>query len=939
MGPIKEKIISVIQKLAGIVLACLMLVVVLPIGLMPDDTAEDKGSFIRISATDELYSSADAKKEGKSIIRRGECAYLKFSLATLSETDIDDIRDVRLRLAFFKGSGTLNNKISVKLLPGSVWQKGNHSVDFEIPFEREVSVIYPQTTGDEDSLSEIDVTEYVRESVKTGKTEIAFRLSSDTQIGTMLATGRYRDSAYRPSLKVMTGEAEDTDAYTLRKAMLAEAVYVSKGRPNRSGSELAKNGDLIVGGDNEAYLKFEVNDNAIFDTVYSARLSLCRSDGGGPAKIEVYTINNNQWTGDGISYMSRPRGEEKFASDCTISGDGRVNIDVTQAVCEARADGIKMITFRVVGATDTAIRLNGGSQTKTQPQLFINATDDKEVECVAEASINALGVNSYDFVTMNLPTAYTSKNGNTAKIRWSETDCDGEILTATHISRNGEITRPRWFEKDAEVVARARIQSGGYSAVREYRVTIPSETPPDYSKYKFDNYIDIGNSELENEHKFESVSTSGVRRRWTSGRIYDYRIPEAGGVMVLNLSCVGESRNYITLKLWEGDDASKQDFLLSPYENRQNDILLMSPSSGTVDDEGFVYATYALPREFTDGKSHITLCLECVAKNGAEQSAGERGIYSVYMTQSPFFSPEQFKTQGENVISEPRFGEGMIQRFIDNLRLIAIPVDVGEAIQETRLSQTNVSVDAKEGMAIISGDDINIAFSADYENKSAVIYEKLKYYDRYCYGCPVAVENDTAVVDYGEYKLVFNKSEEESKPFPYWRTEMSGVYKDAISGKYYTYSEEWQMTDDSAIPEDADILNGRELMLEPQTAVLLIHIADSIYGSDWRVSHINGEGISKLTLGEDEKIKNVTVKAVGGIEEGAEAIEVVMAIYDNGKLLALSRKREFLSESAEIYTIDFSDEELYMKSSRELKIFIFDNKDDKTTLAPKFEIL
>lgn len=939
VSPIKEKIVSVIQKIAVIILACLMLIGILPIGLMPEDDAEKIGNFIRISAAEELYSK-EKRYSGAEKIGKGHCAYLKFSLESIAETNINEVKKVCLRLAFLKGSGSLKNEISVNILPNGIWPRGDSTADFRVPFEKEIAIIYPQTMGAEDSLSEIDITSYVKEYITGGMTEIVFRLRGMMPINAEVATGANSDSAYRPCLKVVIGEAEDTDAYTLRKASVSDAVYVSAKNPDATGRDLSNRSQIAVGGDKEIYLKFDLNENAIFDAVYKARLSLRQVGTANVGVFNISVVNNNQWSGENISHNSRPRGEEIYATAFKAEGSGRINIDVTQAVCEARVRGIKSIAFRIASEDGNATFFGKGD-IKNEPELFIDASDDKNIECAANAAINALGVNSYEFVTMDLPNSYTSEGGEDAKIRWTEYD-EGGKETDTHISSTGEVTRPRWFEANATVDVCAKIQSGDYVTERQYRVIIPAETAPNFDNYSFENYIDIGNIRSEEAQKFDSVKVGSVKRRWASGRVFTYRVPEADGVMLLNLACVPQSDNYITLKLWEGDEELYRNFKLSLCGSPENSIVLAAPDVTETANSGFVYATYPLPREFTQGKNFVSLRLECEKpqQNIGDELPEARGIYAVYMTQDPFFEPKLFAKQGEKIISEASFGEEIIRKFIDNLKKINIPQSTNEetATTESASDVGKVSFESSTGIAVVTGDDLNIAFLADNEKQTAVVYQKMYYYDRYCSDCPVIYDGDIMMVNYGSYKMIWNRSQTEAIPIPYSNMNLSGAYREVIEGGYYTFSEDWQMTDDSVIPESAVVADGKSIVIKPKRAILLVHIADPVQSSDWRISRINGINVLEVNPKDERKIDSITVKAIGGVPEGVDKIEVIAVIYEDDKIISICRDEIKVTESTEIYTIDFLEEELYMKSGRKLKVFVIDNSESMTKLSPKLEL-
>lgn len=934
----KEKFLAAMQKVVVLFLAIIMLVFFLPVGLVPEpDFNNESGELVRLMPDSELYSD-DNNENNLRKIGLSHSAYYTFNLDGLADTDVDDINSVRFRISFVKGSGGINNAVEISTLADGIRPDraviGAGAAFFETKFAQ----VYPQTTGADDSLCEIDMTDYVKERLEKGKTELSLRVTGRTPVCLYMADGGYDDPMYRPCLKIATGVSTDTEAQTLKRAELHDAVYVSQAEAERSGESLTVDNTLRVGGGNEIYLRFELNEAAIIGSVHSAVLSLDKL-GDEESRVKIYCINNDEWTGESISYSKRPRGNEStaFTSLSAPTGaDGRISFDVTQAVCEARNSGITSLTFRIT--CDDEIAFSGKQNPKLAPQLYLKASDDADIVCASEAALKALGANKASFVTMKLPEEYVSSGGTDAGIRWTEYDTDGKEVRRRHISPDGEVTRPKWFEGDCEVLAVAEIRSGKYRSRRQFSLTVPAEAAPDYSKYKFGNYIDIGTGKSEEGQKFEFVDVSGTKRRWADGRMFTYRVPEEGGVMVLNFSCMPDTDNYLTLKLWEGDRLYS-GFSLEVCGAKTNDKLVLSAPTGAADtDGGFVYATYALPRSFTDGKTHISLRLTCAQ---TEEELSARGIYAAYLTQSAFFEPKQFAKQGEKSISEPSFGERAIMKFIENLKSLAIPINLDGAPEneEQAAEQTRqlVSADADKGSVVIAGEEVNIAFSIDEAAKTAVIYQRLEYYDRYSSGCPVIDADGVTVIDYGDYKLAWNKSDE-AKPLPYNNIELSGAYKEIISQTYCTFSEEWQMMDDSVIPEGTVVSDGREMIIDAGETVLLVHVAEPMHTSDWRVSQINGRNISDLSFGPNEKIESVTIKSVGGISSDVNEANVFFSIYEDEKIISIGRRSVPVTESINIYTVDLSEYEMYMRKGLTMRVFVYDNTEALSELAPKLEL-
>lgn len=815
VSPMKEKIFPVLQKVAAIFFACLMLLLVIPVGLFPSDAPDTEGEVIRLDVAKEVFSAET--ENGAAKISRTDNGYIKFDLEQFSEIPVNEIKSAKLRLVFLKGGK--ESCVSVCELPGGYVTS---NVARLVAVGKTLAELYPKTNADEDSLSEVDLTEHIKEKLKSGETEITATLSADAAMPAYLALSKHSDASYRPVLKIVTGTAEDTAPTTLKKSELRETATVSENDRDTSGRHLSgRNNILTAGGGREIYLKFDLVENSVIGEVKRAILSLNKLNKTESGAVRVYCINNDEWTADTITYDTRPRGEERQVPSTAVTGSGRINLDVTQAICEARSRGITTLTIRIKSADGNPIRFSGYGDYKTRPRLYLDATDDADTVCVAEAALYALGNNKAKFVTMNLADSHTAENGKTAKIRWTEYDLGGFEKTGRHIKRNGDVTRPKWFVGDVEVIAEAEISCGDYKTIREFMLTISAKAAPDYSGYKFSNYIDIGDSGSEKEQRVEISDTSSSKLRWSGANFFRFRKLYDGGAMSLNFACDGSNVNYLTLKLWTGDE-QKNRFVISVPGADLKPIALNALDYSTSEESGFIYATYALPREYTDGKNILTLKLS--VDGGHDES---RGIYAAYLTQSPFFNPAEFAKQGEKSIGEPYFGEETIKMFIKNLRSVSMAVELDETEEAESMNTASRSVILKPemGAAVFTGEDVNIAFAINAASGTAAIYQRSEYFDRYTEGCPVTIENGTLGIDYGDYKLVWNMTNEE-KNLPLNMADFSGLYKTATDEVYYSFSEDWQMTD--ALPEVTTVQNGREIVIPPQNAMLFIRIDESM---------------------------------------------------------------------------------------------------------------
>lgn len=916
-----------------------MIIFVVPIWIFPDsDVPSAEGDLVHLSPSSVSYADRSYENSPAVPIRNGSSVYLKFNLSRFSKINIDEINTVKLRLSFLSGSGSVRNSVFIGITDSESRMTSDKSASLSYAVRPTLAVLHPYTMGSDDSLAELDITEYTKSALSEKKTDIILMIYSTDSIPSLMAGLSYDDSGYRPYLKVITGMASDTDPTTLNKSELSDCTFVSQNQPDKRGVALTSGGVITIGGGNEAYLKFKLNRAAIRDTLYSARLKLTRDSGKG--KINVCLVDNNEWSSELISYSSRPQGTQSLGAEYTVLNSGEVLIDVSQQVCNAAASS-DIITLKITGAENSEINFLGNTS-QYAPKLYLRTSDRTEIRCAEEAALSALGRNIPSYVMTNLSETYSDGNGKTSKLKWEEYDTSGKSLNNRHISSNGVITRPKWFEGNASIIAYTEIKCDDYTINRSYAVNIPAESAPDYSRYTFGNYIDIGNSQSEESQKFESVNISAPKRRRVNGRQFSYRSPENGGIMVLNFSCVSNSPNYLTLKFRCEDKASGKIYV-SQLDRDGNTTELTAPEFKESQSKRFVYATYALPREFTDGKNRVSLRLSFTSSS--ERTDEQADIYAAYLTQSPYFEPKQFTKQGEVVINEPYLGANTAKEFIDTLLtfsisgisdLIAPEQNTDESPQEQNEKTSPYSI--SDNAILFDKDETNIAFSFSEEQGYADIYQRTTYYDRYSDHCPIISDGDLIMTDYGNYKLIRNKSSEKTEPIPTGKLEFSGIYKDIVSGHYYSFSENWQRTDDSVVPADETVYDGSALSAEPNQIMLLSRISEPIQGSDWRVSDINGKSVSELTYSVPEKVDNVSIKAVGGVPSGIDNANVIFSVFKDGKLIKMYKSSVDVVESISAYTIDTSNFDLYLDKTAELRIFITDKRSPANEIKPKLEL-
>ena len=239
--------------------------------------------------------------------------------------------------------------------------------------------------------------------------------------------------------------------------------------------------------------------------------------------------------------------------------------------------------------------------------------------------------------------------------------------------------------------------------------------------------------------------------------------------------------------------------------------------------------------------------------------------------------------------------------------------------------------------AIRHAKKLNIDINSNFEEEIASVYQRTEYFDRYCDGCPISDNNGVVSIEFGPYILLWNRSGDEVG-IETVNKEFKGVYKEIPSRVYYNFSEKWQLTDDSAVPSGSVIADGSTLNIIPKSAILLNHISEPMNNSDWRVSTINGKSVSEISFISTEKIEEVTVKAVGGIPENAERVTILLMIYNDGKVVSVKKAETDLYDGIYNYSINLSEEHLYMKKDRTLKVFVYDNTENMSEVLPKIEL-
>lgn len=913
------------QKLTVLFLACLMLIFVVPVWIFPEaDPPSAEGDFVRLLPVSSTYSSKQYNDSSAVPVGNGSVVCLKFNLSRFSKISPDEIKNVKLRLTFINGNGAKRGTIYI----GSFTDNDKNLFDKSLPLCPAPTKLEVNHLSADNQLIEVDLTEYTKNLLNKNTTDISFMIYSNDTIPTSVATAENEDSTYRPYLKIITGMAYDEDSDSIKKAEITDCTYVSEAQPDKRGISLTSD-KLTVGNGNEVYIKLKLNRAAIRDTLYSARL--CLNTSGMTEPLNVSVVYNNEWSSELISYSSRPRGKESISTKTSRSYGDAVFIDISQQICDAVAKS-DIITLKITSPTSRESNIFG-MLSDFKPKVYIKASANEEIKCAQTAALNALGKNISSYVMTNLCETYYGENGKAAHLNWSErVQGKGDV----HIRPNGEVIRPKWFEGDLNLTVQADIKCGDYSISRVYNINIAAENAPDYSKYTFSNYIDIGNSQSEEEQKFESINLGSSKRQRVNGKMFTYRTPENGGLAVLNFLCTPNAQNYLTLK-FRRDNKTSGKIYISTLPNSDNTVELSVPEFEAEQSKRFVYATYAIPREYTDGRQNLSLRISFETLSDNVEQAD---IYAAYLTQSPYFEPKQFTKQGEVIINEPSGETNAAKEFIASLRAFSMSgtdIDDVELLTEAPKAPKSLYT-ITDNTIIFDNEDINAAFSFNEEQNYVDIYQKASYYDRYCAHCPLISRQGLIMTDYGDYKLIYNKYSDKEEKISRDNLEFSGIYKDMVSGQYYSFSDDWKRSDDSAIPETASVYDGDTLSAQPGQILLLMRVSEPLGEADWRISMINGTSVSELINTLPDTIENISFKAAGGFPYGVEEANVIICVFSNAKLVEMYKETVNITESIPMYTIDLSKNNISLANATEVRFFITDTQDLTPKRKPKLEL-
>lgn len=490
---------SIIKKIIGCVIALLIVIGCVPVGLLYFTTPiVAEGQFVKINPISDTFVYSEAKNKSRSkldetydFIGNYWNTYLKFDLSALGSAKKTDIGRAVLRLAVVQNGinprGDADCSFNVSYLDNNNWSENMNWSGKPSGEEQYLCTAYSKESG---SVLEIDITEFMKKAVGFDDRIITLKLSPSISCNApvKIASVNVEDPTLRPCLKVALSDAEDPDLNVLNKSYLDICTYISADEPDASGAELFErnNGFLAVDNGSAVYLKFNLEPRNILGTVNDARIFFRSAVKSANTKIDIYYLENNDWTAEEISYNNRPRGSTELVKSYNgIDMNGEFNIDVTDIIYNLIRSGEYTASFIIDGtgtdltSTDS-VQLYSYVNSDYAPSLAVSVTDNAEETALMEAWGNILGQNSSaDNITTDLPSSYTAENGVRVGIKWisSEEVSFSDILRLNKgtVSQSGRINPPSYMENAKTVRVKAVLTAGSRTKERFIMLTVRPE--------------------------------------------------------------------------------------------------------------------------------------------------------------------------------------------------------------------------------------------------------------------------------------------------------------------------------------------------------------------------------------------------------------------------------------------------------------------------------
>lgn len=930
----KGRFIAALKKIAVILIASIMVLGIVPVGVLTlrPHTANAEGEFLRFSPVEEA-SVMRAAEEGEYLKNRNEHllmvggkshTYLQFDLQSLiGQKETAPIRQATLRLTAVRTGIEKPLPVRIWMMPSSNWNSG---MTYQNRPSSVGEIKLAELTVDpaEAEVVELDITAYLRKWVEEETQKVSLHLDAGGDgIAAIFAATAHEDSLYRPCLKVVTGDAFDPDSMDITKAWLDKTAQVGGGGT----------GDFYVGKGADTYLEFHLKPENIRGAMYQVNLELTAMHTDPDAKIEIYQLKNGEWNQD----QWLPRGEEVLIDTVDVSPyRQRYKIDLSHPVNDAYAGGETQLTLRISGSEDGRVIFS--NREGEQPRLRVWVSDAGDKTAVTEAILDALEDNTAEGVTHNLSASYTTENGNSAQLRWTAKDAADGTDAKDVLNERGEISRPKWFEDSRVIQAVATVSAGEYTKKREYLLTVLPEEMPDKKQQNLDNMVNLGQSADEDDHGF-AFRNADVSSRWIGTKHFPYRTLQKDGLMAMALAVDPQQQNYVTLKIWKKEKPTFP-LLIENMENRNQEPLVITAIEELAAEDGFLYLTYPLPMEQTRGREYVTLRLRSIEETvEAEEEPVRWNLYGIYTGQSLYFDPMTFAEQGETFAGKKTQGVSVFKRLLKRIYMAAkepwedfreqwrqedaataeedvLPTEE-EVLNEDLPVERFVWMDSQPPMLAFDDSSDRIAITLWEKNRTQIHRSTLNY-DTYAEGVAKEYAEGLTAIDYYKYRIFRNVFGRER----YVPNEegMEGIYQDLITGECYSFLQEGQTADESALPEGVTLKDGSELRIPGKSTVVLKLLAEPLSSTAWRISEINNRSVARLNLNRRLTVSQVTVLNTGQMPPGTKELQVLCCVYEKGMICGISRQT--FTTSPEIFEYVVHLPEITVEPGQSLKLFV-----------------
>ncbi len=903
----KDSVKSGFKKFLVGLIACLMLLGVVPIGMitMRPHTADDTDAFLRFAPETEACVSAAGNglmnKVSTPGLYRVGCrsdVYFKLDLQSFSEDKIiKNLSRAVFRMIALPSDVQTPVPVRLWLMPSSDRDIPSQYADRPVALgETKLAEWNGNPIGKEAAILETDLTEQLKKWVQEGRHSVSLHLDTPlTSAGAVIAGSSFEDASYRPCFKVICGAAEDPDPSDLTKSVLMHSAI------SRDGSSL--------------YLQYRLDPRNIQGAMYQVALNAAVSQAN-PAVLPEAVWNENS---------SVPEGEK-----VPVLSDDEGNPDLTDAVNDAYAAGKTEITVCLTGEKNL---FSARGRTDTPPSLTIRVSDDKHIVSAVEASVYALRNNRSPLeICTDLSDSYTTEDGTSAELRWTAVSPEtGE--KDGRISEKGRISRPAWFQNPAPVLAEAHIKSGDYTRIRRYVMNLIPESMPEFDKDKITDYMDISQSSSSSGHCLENIHAS-THSHWIGSRNYSYRAIEQDSLLAVTMKTQSDTRNYLTLKVW-GEEISNLPLHIESLQNPAAEPMILTVPEQQAAEDGFLYLTYPIPEDYITEQDHVRLRM-FTPSDAFSETAVPWKIYGIFTGQAANFHPQAFAKQGERyektIFGQPGFSE-FLQKLYRKAQDMGFLPDTSATLP-AKPESPDILMDGETGMLAIHDLDTQLAVFCPRESTTAEIFRSAASYNAYA-RVPVSDgENHLSHLDYGVYQILFNRTPNAqpiSESFG-----LSGVYRDLQSDICYAFLQSGELADDSVLPDGAVLKSGSELYVNGDEPLVLKRLSAPLYASSWRVSAINGISVSQINRNQPLTIAAVTVKDIGSIPESQEKIRITCGIYEQNRLIGFSTQTfEPIAGHSE-YHIGLAP--VTAAPGQQLKIFVEPANQEPHTLTPKLEL-